>query len=253
MADFFEPSFTVLGAAEPSSILTALRDIYEGLPGRVFETSLATAEMVKYACNAFHAVKVDFANELGTLCKSFRVDAQAVTDIFTSDRRLNLSPAYLSPGFAFGGSCLPKDLRALTYRAKELDLCLPLLEGVLPGNIQHLQPAIEAVLRTNIRKVGVLGMSFKDGTDDLRESPLVHLIKHLIGEGLQIRIWDRDVSLGRLVGSNRQYIEEVIPHIGSLLCSTLEEVVRTTDAVVIGSKAVCPQKTSARYSVRSKR
>jgi len=208
VADFFEPPFTVFGAAKPYD-LTPVRDLYEGLSGRVFETSLAAAEMVKYACNAFHAV--------------------------------NISPAYLSPGFAFGGSCLPKDLRALTYRAKELDLHLPLLEGVLPSNIQHIQRAVEAVLRTNIRKVGVLGLSFKAGTDDLRESPLVHFIKQLIGEGLQIRIWDRDVSLGRLVGSNRQYIEEVIPHIGSLLCSTLEEVVRTTDVVVIGSKAACSQ------------
>jgi GDP-mannose 6-dehydrogenase len=240
VADFFEPPFTVLGAVKPLH-LAALRDIYENLPGRVFETSLATAEMVKYACNAFHAVKVGFANELGTLCKSLCVDAQAVTDIFTSDRRLNISCAYLSPGFAFGGSCLPKDLRALTYRAKELDLCLPLLEGILPSNIQHIQRAIEVVLHTAIRKVGILGLSFKAGTDDLRESPLVQFIKHLIGEGLQIRIWDRDVSLGRLVGSNRQYIEEVIPHIGSLMCSTLEEVVRTTDAVVIGSKAICSQ------------
>src|SRR6202030_3634100 len=133
VADFFEPPFTVLGAADPL-YLPALRDVYEGLPGCVFETSLATAEMVKYACNAFHAVKVDFANELGTLCKSFCVDAEAVTGIFTSDRRLNISPAYLSPGFAFGGSCLPKDLRELIYRAKELDLHLPLLEGVLPSN-----------------------------------------------------------------------------------------------------------------------
>jgi GDP-mannose 6-dehydrogenase len=129
----------------------------------------------------------------------------------------------------------------LTYRAKELDLHLPLLECILPSNVEHIQRAVEIVLRTNIRKVGVLGLSFKAGTDDLRESPLVHFIKHLIGEGLLIRIWDRDVSLGRLVGSNRQYIEDVIPHIGSLLCSTVEEVVRGTDAVVIGSKAVCSQ------------
>jgi GDP-mannose 6-dehydrogenase len=240
VADFFEPPFTVFGAAKPYD-LTPVRDLYEGLSGRVFETSLAAAEMVKYACNAFHAVKVGFANELGTLCKTLDVDTQAVREMFFSDKRLNISPAYLSPGFAFGGSCLPKDLRALTYRAKELDLHLPLLEGVLPSNIQHIQRAVEAVLRTNIRKVGVLGLSFKAGTDDLRESPLVHFIKQLIGEGLQIRIWDRDVSLGRLVGSNRQYIEEVIPHIGSLLCSTLEEVVRTTDVVVIGSKAACSQ------------
>jgi GDP-mannose 6-dehydrogenase len=240
VADFFEPPFTVFGATKPTD-LTPVRDLYEGLPGRVFDTSLAAAEMVKYACNAFHAVKVGFANELGTLCKMFDVDAQVVREMFISDTRLNISPAYLSPGFAFGGSCLPKDLRALTYRARELDLHLPLLESVLPSNVQHVQRAVEAVLRTNSRKVGVLGLSFKAGTDDLRESPLVHLIKHLIGEGLQIRIWDRDVSLGRLVGSNRQYIEDVIPHIGSLLCSTLEEVIRTADAVVIGSKAACSQ------------
>ncbi len=240
VADFFDPPFTVFGAAS-SDHLQPLRDLHEGFPGRVFETQLAAAEMVKYACNAFHAVKVSFANELGTLCKSLGVSTQAVTEIFTSDTRLNISPVYLSPGFAFGGSCLPKDLRALTYRAKELDLDLPLLEGILRSNGQHIQRAIEAVLRTNVRKVGVLGLSFKAGTDDLRESPLVQLIKHLIGEGLEIRIWDRDVSLGRLVGSNRRYIEEAIPHIGSLLCSTLEEVVQTADAVLIGTKVASPQ------------
>jgi GDP-mannose 6-dehydrogenase len=240
VADFFEPPFTVLGAATPR-YSSALRDLYDGLPGRVFETSLASAEMVKYACNAFHAVKVGFANELGTLCKSLGVSTATVTDIFISDTRLNISPAYLSPGFAFGGSCLPKDLRALIYRAKELDLCLPLLEKVLPSNFRHIDRAAEAVLRMNIRKVGVLGLSFKTGTDDLRESPLVHLIKRLIGEGLELRIWDSDVSLGRLVGSNRQYIEELIPHIGSLLCSSMEEVVKTVDMVLIGAKFGNPQ------------
>jgi GDP-mannose 6-dehydrogenase len=240
VADFFEPPFTVFGATDGDH-LQPLRDLYEGLPGRVFETRLAAAEMVKYACNAFHAVKVGFANELGTLCKMLGVDTQTVTEMFISDTRLNISPAYLSPGFAFGGSCLPKDLRALIYRAKELDLCLPLLEEVLPSNVRHIERAAEAVLRMNIRKVGVLGLSFKTGTDDLRESPLVQLIKRLIGEGLELRIWDRDVSLGRLVGSNRQYIEEVIPHIGSLLCSTLEEVVKGVDVVLIGTKAVSPQ------------
>jgi GDP-mannose 6-dehydrogenase len=183
-------------------------------------------------------VKVDFANELGTLCKTLGVDTQTVTEMFISDTRLNISHAYLSPGFAFGGSCLPKDVRALTYRAKELDLHLPLLEGVLPSNAQHIQRAAEMVLRTNIRKVGVLGLSFKAGTDDLRESPLVQLIKRLIGEGLQVRIWDRDVSLGRLVGSNRQYIDEVIPHIGSLLCSTMEEVIQSVELVLVGTKAL---------------
>jgi GDP-mannose 6-dehydrogenase len=240
VTDFCEPPFTVFGAANGDH-LQPLHDLYEGLPGRVFETDLAAAEMLKYACNAFHAVKVGFANELGTLCKMLGVDTQTVTQMFISDTRLNISPAYLSPGFAFGGSCLPKDLRALIYRAKELDMCLPLLEKVLPSNGCHIERAAEAVLRMNIRKVGVLGLSFKTGTDDLRESPLVQLIKRLIGEGLELRIWDCDVSLGRLVGSNRRYIEEVIPHIGSLLCSTLEEVVKSVDVVLIGTKAVNPQ------------
>jgi GDP-mannose 6-dehydrogenase len=237
VADFFQPALTVFGATNPSH-LAPLRDIYEGFPGPRFETSLRAAEMAKYACNAFHAVKIDFANELGTLCKAFGVDTEAVINMLTSDTQLNISPAYLSPGFAFGGSCLPKDIRALTCRAKEFDLSLPLLEGILPSNVCHLDRAVEAVLGLNIRKLGVLGLSFKAGTDDLRESPLVQLIKRLIGEGLQIRVWDQDVSLGRLVGSNRQYIEDVIPHIGSLMHSTVGEVVDWADAVLIGTKAV---------------
>ncbi len=237
VADFFQPALTVFGAADPFD-LAPLRDIYEGFSGPRFETSLRAAEMAKYACNAFHALKIDFANELGTLCKAFGADTEAVIGMLTSDTQLNISPAYLSPGFAFGGSCLPKDIRALTCRAKEFDLSLPLLEGILPSNVCHLDRAAEAVLGLNIRKLGVLGLSFKAGTDDLRESPLVQLIKRLIGEGLQIRVWDRDVSLGRLVGSNRQYIEDVIPHIGSLMYATVEEVVEWADAVLIGTKAV---------------
>jgi GDP-mannose 6-dehydrogenase len=194
--------------------------------------------MVKYLSNAFHAVKVTFANEVGTLCKHLNVDAQAVTEIFTADTRLNISPAYLSPGFAFGGSCLPKDLRALTYKAKELDLKLPMLESLLPSNSEHVERAVEAVMRTNKRKIAQLGLSFKAGTDDLRESPQVQLVKRLLGEGCEVRVWDQDVSLGRLAGSNRQYIEEVIPHIGSLLSSDLEQVVRRADIVIIGNKSV---------------
>ena len=237
LVDFFNPPFTVLGAACECH-LAPLRDLYEGIPGPMHETSFAASEMVKYACNAFHAVKVGFANELGTLCKTIGVDTEKVTEMFMSDTRLNISPAYLSPGFAFGGSCLPKDLRALTYRAKELDLHLPLLQGILPSNDCHIERAVEAVLRVGCRRVGVLGLSFKAGTDDLRESPVVQLIKRLIGEGLQIRVWDPDVSLGRLVGSNRRYIEEVIPHIGSLLDPDLGEVVRFAETILIGNKSV---------------
>jgi GDP-mannose 6-dehydrogenase len=194
------------------------------------------AEMVKYVCNAFHAVKIGFANEVGTLCKNLGVDAEAVTKIYTSDTKLNISPAYLSPGFAFGGSCLPKDLRALSHCAKELDLALPLLESVLPSNVQHIDRAVDYVLRTNKKKIAFLGLSFKPGTDDLRESPQVQMIKRLLGEGCQVRVWDRDVLLGQLAGSNRQYIEEVIPHIGSLLSADLEEVVRSGEVVVIATK-----------------
>ncbi len=236
VADFMNPSMTVLGAAD-SSHFVPLREIYDWVPGRIFETSLRVSEMVKYVCNTFHALKVAFANEVGVLCKEMGADAQAVTEIFTSDTKLNISPAYLTPGFAFGGSCLPKDVRAFTYRAKELDQELPLLGAIMPSNDAHIDRAIEAVLRTRRKKVGVLGLSFKAKTDDLRESPLVQLIKHLLGEGCQILIWDRDVTLGRLVGSNRQYIEDEIPHIGSLLRNDLQEVVKGSEVIVVGTSA----------------
>jgi GDP-mannose 6-dehydrogenase len=236
VADFLQPPYTILGAQSPAH-LAPLRELYKQMPGKVFETSIAVAEMVKYFSNAFHAVKVTFANELGTLCKHLGVDAHAVTEIFTSDTRLNVSPAYLSPGFAFGGSCLPKDVRALTYKAKELDLHLPMLESLLPSNSQHVERAVEAVMRTNKRRIAQLGLSFKAGTDDLRESPQVQLVKRLLGEGYEVQVWDRDVSLGQLAGSNRQYIEAVIPHIGSLLSSDLEQVLKWAEVVIIGNKS----------------
>jgi GDP-mannose 6-dehydrogenase len=236
VADFFQPPYTILGADNPGD-LAPLRELYQWAPGQVFETSLSVAEMVKYGSNAFHALKVTFANELGTLCKELGVDTQAVADILTSDTRLNISPAYLTPGFAFGGSCLPKDLRAIVYRARDLDLRLPLLEAVLPSNLEHIERAVQLVLRTNKKKVGVLGLSFKTGSDDLRESPQVQLIKRLLGEGCHIQIWDEHVSLGRLAGSNRQFIEEVIPHIGSLLSANLQQVVESAEVVLIGTSA----------------
>src|SRR5438093_3193143 len=192
--------------------------------------------MVKYVSNLYHAVKVGFANEVGTLCKHLGVESDQVTKIFMSDTKLNISSAYLAPGFAFGGSCLPKDLRAITHRAKELDLELPMLESLMPSNAQHIDRGVEAVLRTGKRKIAMLGLSFKAGTDDLRESPQVQLIKRLRGEGCQVLVWDRDVSLGRLAGSNRQYIEEVIPHVGSLLSTDLEHVVASGEVVIIATK-----------------
>jgi GDP-mannose 6-dehydrogenase len=235
--DFFQPPYTILGAREPDH-LVPLRELYHWAPSQIFETPLAVAEMVKYVSNAFHALKVGFANEVGTLSKTLGVDARRVTEIFTSDTRLNISPAYLSPGFAFGGSCLPKDLRALGYRAKELDLRLPLLEAILPSNREHVERAVEMVLRKGKKKIGLLGLSFKSGTDDLRESPQVQLTKRLLGEGCQVRIWDQNVSLGHLMGSNRQFIEEVIPHIGSLLSTSLEEVLASAEVIVIGTTSV---------------
>jgi GDP-mannose 6-dehydrogenase len=235
VADFQQPPFTILGVRDRKHC-ERIRELYTSVPGPVFETSIPVAEMVKYVSNAFHATKVSFANEVGTLCKQMGVDTEAVTKIYTSDTKLNISPAYLSPGFAFGGSCLPKDLRALAYRAKELDLALPLLEAVLPSNALHVDRAVDAVLRTHNKKISFLGLSFKAGTDDLRESPQVQVIKRLLGEGCQVKVWDRDVSLGRLAGSNRQYIEEVIPHIGSLLSSDFNEVIESGEVVVIATR-----------------
>jgi GDP-mannose 6-dehydrogenase len=235
VGDFLQPPYTILGSQNPQH-LAPLRELYGGLPAATFETSIRVAEMVKYVSNLYHAVKVGFANEVGTLCKYLNVEADQVTKIFVSDTKLNISSAYLAPGFAFGGSCLPKDLRAITHRAKELDLELPLLQSLMPSNEQHVDRGVEAVLRTGKRRIAMLGLSFKAGTDDLRESPQVQLIKRLIGEGCQVKVWDKDVSLGRLAGSNRQYIEDVIPHIGSLLSADMPEVVRDAEVVIVGTK-----------------
>ncbi len=237
VADFLEPSMTIIGSAQPQHA-AILRDLYAWAPGRIFETSFRSAEMVKYVCNAWHALKVAFANEVGTLAKEMKVDAEAVVEIFTADDKLNISPSYLKPGFAFGGSCLPKDVRALNYRAKELDLHLPLFESIMPSNDEHLRRAIEMVLASPKRNVAILGLSFKAATDDLRESPQVQLVKHLLGEGRNLKIWDDNVSLGRLIGSNREYIEHAIPHIGSLLVSDLGNCLRDAEVVVIGTRGI---------------
>jgi GDP-mannose 6-dehydrogenase len=245
VADFLQPPYTILGARDPRH-LAPLRELYKGTPGTLYETTIPVAEMVKYFSNCYHALKVGFANEMGTMCKHLGVDAQAVAKIFMSDTKLNISPTYLSPGFAFGGSCLPKDLRAITYKAKELDLKLPLLESIMPSNAEHVDRAVEMVMSTGKKKIAQLGLSFKAGTDDLRESPQVQLIKRLMGEGLEVRIWDEDVSLGRLAGSNRQYIEEVIPHIGSVLSADLEGVLSGAEVVILGNKSASKDRL-ARY------
>jgi GDP-mannose 6-dehydrogenase len=235
--DFFHPPFTVLGAQDIAH-LTPLKELYGFTNAKIFEGLIPTAEMVKYVCNAFHAVKVGFANEFGVLAKHLGVDAEEVTKIFTSDTSLNISPAYLSPGFAFGGSCLPKDLRALVHCAKQHDVRVPLLESILPSNTEHIERVVENIVHKGKRKVGVLGLSFKPGTDDLRESPLVHLVKRLLGEGCQLQVWDTNVMLGRLVGSNRQFIDEFIPHIGVLLKENMQEVIQGAEVVIVGTRAV---------------
>src|SRR5437016_5592558 len=237
VSDFLEPSMTIIGA-EDAAHSSMLRELYAWVPGRIFETSFRSAEMAKYVCNAWHAVKVAFANEVGTLAKELGVDTEAVTEIFTADNKLNISATYLKPGFAFGGSCLPKDVRALKYRAKELDLKLPLFEAILASNEVHLERAVQMILETGKRKIAMLGLSFKAATDDLRESPQVQLVKRLLGEGRELQIWDDNVSLGRLIGSNRQYIEEEIPHIGSLLCTNLNDVLGKAEVVIIGTRGI---------------
>lgn len=242
--DYMNPAMTVLGCDNPSH-LVALREVYREFPGRVFETKLSVSEMVKYTCNAFHALKIAFANEIGTFCRQLDVDVQEMMEIFTSDTKLNISKAYLKPGAAFGGSCLPKDLRAISYRAKQLDVDLPLLNAILPSNTAHLDRAIDAIVMTKRKNVSVLGLSFKPGTDDLRESPYVRLIKQLLGEGCNVQIWDPDVALGRLCGSNRQFIEDEIPHIGACLSTDLEATVRRAEVVALGTDAIATETLSA--------
>jgi GDP-mannose 6-dehydrogenase len=236
LKDFFAPPFTLIGADE-SQVAELVRDLYAEIDAPVFVIGTKAAEMVKYACNCFHATKVSFANEIGNICKQLKIDSHEVMEVFCRDTKLNLSPYYLKPGFAFGGSCLPKDLRAINHKAKELDVDVPLLSSLLPSNRLQIERAVEMVLTTGKKRVGVLGFSFKAGTDDLRESPMVTLIETLIGRGMQLSIYDRDVSLARLFGANKEYIEREIPHISQLMRESVDEVLSSSEVLIIGNKA----------------
>ena len=232
--DFRSPPKTVIGAIDQASA-DFLASLYVKLDAPLIKTDLETAEMIKYVDNSWHALKIGFANEIGNFCKSFGIDAHRVMDIFCQDKKLNISTAYLKPGFAFGGSCLPKDLRALTYCAKTNDLQLPILTSILPSNENQVARGLEMIMEKGNTRVGVLGFSFKEGTDDLRESPMIEVIERLIGKGFDLRIYDKNVKLASLVGANRDFILNHIPHISKLMVEDADCVLRHAQTVVIGN------------------
>jgi len=231
--DYDKPPFTVVGANHPYAG-ERLRELFGHLPCKFLETSVRSAEMMKYCCNNFHALKITFANETARLCGALGVDPFEVMDLVCQDTQLNISKAYLKPGFAFGGSCLPKDLRATSYLAKTRDVEIPMLSSILASNQDHLQQAIDKVLASGCKRIGFIGLSFKTGTDDLRESPLVMLAEQLLGKGLKLAIYDPEVHLAQLLGANRRYIEQHLPHIGQLVRADMGSVIADSDMVVVG-------------------
>lgn len=232
--DFREPPFTLIGAVEPAHA-EPIVGLYSKVTAPCYVVALRVAETVKYACNCFHGLKVGFANEIGNLCKVMGVDSHEVMRLFCEDKKLNISTAYLRPGFAFGGSCLPKDLRALVHRGRLEDVPLPILEAVLESNRRQIERAFHMVMAAGSKRIGVLGLAFKAGTDDLRESPTVSLVEMLIGKGCQVIIHDRDVSRANIIGANRDYVEREIPHLWSLMRENVGEVILGSDTVVIGN------------------
>ncbi|OJY39705.1 nucleotide sugar dehydrogenase [Pseudonocardia sp. 73-21] len=235
VSDFHHPPKTVIGQLDRASG-DAVASLYEDLPGEVFRVEVRVAEMTKYVDNAFHALKIGFANEIGAICQAYGLDSHRVMDVFLADRKLNISPAYLRPGFAFGGSCLPKDVRGLVHAARRADVDAPILSHVLPSNQAHLRRAFDAVVASGRRKIGLFGLSFKPGTDDLRESPLVELAELLVGKGYDLRIYDANVSISRLMGANREYMEQRLPHLGDLLADSAEAVLRHAEICIVGCK-----------------
>jgi GDP-mannose 6-dehydrogenase len=233
--DFLFPSLLVVGGHDRASV-ERVAALYAGLPTEACLVTLRTAEMIKYACNAFHAVKIAFANEIGALSGQLGVNGHEVMATLCRDVKLNSSAAYLKPGFAFGGSCLPKDLRALSYRANRLDVEIPLINAALPSNREHLDRAIRVVMDSGAKRIGVIGLTFKENTDDLRESPVLAMVEHLIGKGVDLRIFDPHVNLDSIYGSNRNFLLNAIPHIGRLLEAKLETLLGWADQLVVTQK-----------------
>jgi GDP-mannose 6-dehydrogenase len=253
ISDFYHPPKIVIGASDERS-RQRLTEIVSATEAPMFQTNIELAEVTKYVDNAWHAIKVAFANEMGVIAKTHGLDGRQVMEVFCADQKLNLSSSYLRPGFAFGGSCLPKDVRALNYESRSLDLDLPLLNAVLPSNRAHLDRAFQAIARRGHCRVGVLGLSFKAGTDDLRESPMVDVVERLIGKGFDIMIYDGKVNVARLIGSNREYILSQVPHIAQLMVSSKEEVLDHAETVVIGNgddefKGVLDELREGQYAV----
>ncbi len=230
--DFVEPSLVVVGGSDPAAV-GRVSGLYASLGVSACEVSLRTAEMIKYACNAFHAVKINFANEIDAVAAALGVDGTEVMRTLCNDRKLNVSAAYLRPGMAFGGSCLPKDLRALTYRARQMDVKVPQLNAALPANDEQLRRAMDRVMDIPASALGIYGLSFKADTDDLRESPVIHLMEFLIGKGRQVRVFDPHVNLKVIYGVNRQYVLSAIPHIGCLLEDDLESLIQRSSHIVL--------------------
>lgn len=234
--DYYHPPKTVIGESDPRAG-DMLVELYKGMDAPLIRTDVETAEMVKYTDNNWHALKVAFANEIGNICKAVGIDGHKVMEIFCQDTKLNLSPYYMKPGFAFGGSCLPKDVRALTYKGRSLDLELPVLNAIMPSNQHQIAKAIDMIASKGKRKVGILGFAFKAGTDDLRESPIVDVIEHLIGKGYELKLYDKNVNLAALTGANRDYILNHIPHISKLMVESMQEVMDFAETIVIGNGA----------------
>lgn len=232
--DFQSPPKTVIGELDKKSG-EILASLYQKIDAPLIRTGLEIAEMIKYVDNSWHALKIGFANEIGNLCKSFGIDSHKVMDIFCQDLKLNIAPTYLTPGFAFGGSCLPKDLRALAYQAKIHDLQLPILQSILPSNEIQITRGLQAIMAKGHKRIGILGFSFKGGTDDLRESPMIEIIERLIGKGNDLRIYDKNVKIARLVGANRDFILNRIPHISRLMVDSIQSVLDHAQTVVIGN------------------